>query len=154
MRKHRYNRKRVSRATLACGLSHMVGISLSKADRIIQSLFQEILLSVVEGDVVDIPNFGRIYGVLIEERPGSNPRTQDPIVVPANVRMRLECSLPVKRVLAEQVEKFRDLKTQAHTYAYQESESIEDVPDTILDESDLVEEVTVSTKELTASANF
>lgn len=110
MRRDRHNRKRVSRAVLAENLSHMTGISLSKADRIIQALFHEILLSVVSGDIVDIPNFGRIYGVLIEERPGSNPRTQDPIIVPASVRMRLECSSPVKRMLSEQVNKFRSIK--------------------------------------------
>lgn len=106
------NRERSTRTEIAKALSHMMGMSLSKADRAVQIVFQQVLLCVIEGKIVDIPGFGRIYAVLINERPGSNPRTQEPIIVPASVRIRLEGSSQVKRQLNSQVEKFRQLKLE------------------------------------------
>jgi nucleoid DNA-binding protein len=96
-------RRRVTRKTLARNLMNTMGFTQAKAERCVHNITQLIMLSVMNGDIVELANLGRIYGVVVEERPGTNPRTQEKITISKRVRLTIDASSPFKRKLIEQV---------------------------------------------------
>lgn len=99
--------EKVGRKQLAKNISHLEGISLTSADRIIDQVFRNILYLIIEKKIVDIPGFGRFQGKYIPSRKGSHPQSHKEITIEDRIQVKLETSSTLKNFLKGYVEQFR-----------------------------------------------
>lgn len=100
--------EKVTRKDLAKNISHLEGISITAADRIIKQIFDNIIYSIVEKKIVEIPGFGRFFGKYVPPRKGSHPQSHEKIEIEDRVQMKLDTSSTLKRYLRNFVDKFRE----------------------------------------------
>lgn len=74
-------------------------VSQAKTEEVITATFELIAKAMEERDKISIPGFGSFESVLAAERTGKNPRTGEPIPIPARFRAKFKpSSLLAQRV--------------------------------------------------------
>ena len=73
----------MNRLELVDKVAERNGISKAEADRIVVSVFEEIMTAVTAGDSVTMIGFGTFKAVDSAPRTGRNPSTGDAIKIPA-----------------------------------------------------------------------
>ena len=73
----------LTRAGLADAVWREVGLSLVESERLVEAAIQELTAALAAGEEVGILNFGSFVLRAKGARPGRNPRTGEPAVVPA-----------------------------------------------------------------------
>ena len=71
--------------------------SQSDANRVVSDLFKLIADALVNGDKVLIPGFGTFQVSSRKSRKGRNPRTDEPILIPAHKLPVFKAGSPLKR---------------------------------------------------------
>ena len=74
--------KTTTRSTLSEAVFKNVGLSRNESATLVDSVFGEILKSLIEGNDVKISSFGTFVVRQKKERIGRNPKTGDPLKVP------------------------------------------------------------------------
>lgn len=67
-------------------------ISQAKTEEVISATFELIAKAMEERDKVSIPGFGSFESQLSAPRVGKNPRTQEPIPIPARYKVKFKPS--------------------------------------------------------------
>ena len=75
--------KALTRAGLAEAVWREVGLSLVESERLVEAAIQELTEALAAGEEVRIVNLGSFVPRAKVARPGRNPRTGEPAVVPA-----------------------------------------------------------------------
>ncbi len=122
--------KTVSKNELAEALVRVEGITYTQAKRIITLLIEQTTLILAEGKVIDLMGFAKIYGKYVKERVGSHPKTKEPIMIDPTVRLKVEVSSKLKRVLGTEINRFKAIEdtgevpeTEAYKLMYPAQES-------------------------------
>lgn len=79
--------KKITLNQLFQELSKNTAISKSRSQEFIYKLIESILDSINKTGKATITNFGRFTVVEVEKRAGVNPKTGEPIVIPAHKRI-------------------------------------------------------------------
>ena len=101
--------KTTTRSTLSEAVFKNVGLSRNESSALVDSVFNEILKSLIEGDDVKISSFGTFIVRNKKERIGRNPKTGEEVPITARSVVTFRAS----NVLKSRVNsKNKDLKTQ------------------------------------------
>ena len=73
--------KTLTRADLAESIYQEVGLSVAESNRIVRSVFEEIIDSLLRGESVKITNFGSFYTKEKKARIGRNPKTLQEFII-------------------------------------------------------------------------
>ena len=73
----------VTRATLTVAVWREVGLSRKESERFVEAAIGEVIAALAAGENVTIANFGGFAVRAKAARPGRNPKTGEPAVVPA-----------------------------------------------------------------------
>lgn len=65
-------------------LSRHIGLSIAKTGEIVDTYQQLIINKVAEGEEVTFTGFGKFEQGSVKERSGHNPKTREPLVIPAH----------------------------------------------------------------------
>jgi integration host factor subunit alpha len=84
--------KPLTRADLVANLRERVGLSARDASSILDSTLRQIGDALVAGHPVNIPELGRFQVKITPSRPGRNPKTGEPVPIPARRRLMLSMS--------------------------------------------------------------
>lgn len=85
------------RKDIAIAVANKVdGITKKQADDAVQAVFESIGDLLCEGDVVQIPNFGRFSISERAAREGRNPATGEKIQIPASKNVKLKIGKDMK----------------------------------------------------------
>ena len=74
----------MTKADLIEGLSNKLGIGKVDAERAVDSMLDDIIAALKQGDRVNISGFGTFTVSQREARTGQNPRTRESIEIPAS----------------------------------------------------------------------
>ena len=75
--------KTTTRSTLSEAVFKNVGLSRNESANLVDSVFSEILLSLIKGDDVKISSFGTFVVRQKKERVGRNPKTGEEVPITA-----------------------------------------------------------------------
>ena len=73
----------ITKRDIAERVARRTGQAQSHVKQAIQTFFEEVIAGLVEGDRLEFRNFGVFEVVERKPRTGRNPRTGDPVAVPA-----------------------------------------------------------------------
>jgi len=91
----------VTRKALAKSVAELYEITASLAERIIDTVFDEVSESVQMGKVVYIPGFGKFKPVTRAARVARNPQTGESIDVAEKTAIKFKPSATIKKALNE-----------------------------------------------------
>lgn len=74
----------MTRAELVVNVAEKAGLDRKKADKAVVAVFETIKQALIEGDKVQIIGFGTFENRERSARTGRNPRTGEPIDIPAS----------------------------------------------------------------------
>ncbi len=77
----------MNRNDLVAIVAKTANVDEAVATATVSAILEAVTLAVGRGDEVHIRNFGRLSVRRIPERPGTNPRTREPMTVPAFNRL-------------------------------------------------------------------
>jgi len=105
--------KTTTRSTLSEAVFKNVGLSRNESSALVDSVFNEILKSLIDGDDVKISSFGTFIVRNKKERIGRNPKTGEevPITARSVVTFRASNVLKSKVNLKNKVEKPQNLES-------------------------------------------
>ena len=105
--------KTTTRSTLSEAVFKNVGLSRNESSALVDSVFNEILKSLIEGDDVKISSFGTFIVRNKKERIGRNPKTGEevPITARSVVTFRASNVLKSRVNLKNKVQKSQNLES-------------------------------------------
>ena len=105
--------KTTTRSTLSEAVFKNVGLSRNESSALVDSVFNEILKSLIEGDDVKISSFGTFIVRNKKERIGRNPKTGEevPITARSVVTFRASNVLKSKVNVKNKVQKSENVET-------------------------------------------
>ncbi|HEX9735655.1 MAG TPA: HU family DNA-binding protein [Thermoanaerobaculia bacterium] len=71
-------------------VNHVEGVTKKQAGEIVDAVFDYIGAALVRGDRVQVPGFGTFQISDRSERQGLNPKTKEPITIPASKGVRFK----------------------------------------------------------------
>jgi len=102
----RNKNEKVSKRDLAAAIQSIEGLTATQAKRLVSIVFEHIALLLAEGKTVDLMGFGKIYAYYVKPRKGTHPKKGHEIDVPASVRVKITTSSRLKRILAQEINRF------------------------------------------------
>lgn len=100
---------KVGRHEIAKGVSHVEGLSMTQAERVVDLVFKNIKFLMIERYLIEIPGFGRFYAKYVGPRKGSHPQTHEHIQINSRVQARAEFSSSLKETLNQHRDEFSGL---------------------------------------------
>ena len=91
--------KTTTRSTLSEAVFKNVGLSRNESATLVDSVFGEILKSLIQGDDVKISSFGTFVVRQKKERIGRNPKTKESYIIGARKKLNFKSSNKVKEIL-------------------------------------------------------
>ena len=98
--------KTTTRSTLSEAVFKNVGLSRNESSALVDSVFNEILKSLIEGDDVKISSFGTFIVRNKKERIGRNPKTGEEVPITARSVVTFRASNVLKKIV--------NLKNKSH----------------------------------------
>ncbi len=94
----------MNRQELVERVSDKHGISKAEADRIVVTVFEEIMTAVTQGEAVTLIGFGSFKAVECAPRTGRNPTTGEAIQIPAMRKPRFTAGSYFKEIVNTGIE--------------------------------------------------
>lgn len=89
----------MNKAELVAVLAESAGLSTAAAGRAIDAMFDKIINTLQQGDTVTIAGFGTFKVSHRKARKGVNPRTKEPIDIPASKNVAFKAGKAFKDAL-------------------------------------------------------
>lgn len=70
--------------------------SKAAADRVVAGVFDEMVAAIADGRGIQVDKLGSFAIAETAARTGRNPRTKEPVEIPAGVKVRYKASKPMK----------------------------------------------------------
>ncbi|MFG1910630.1 HU family DNA-binding protein [Kribbella sp. NPDC048928] len=86
----------MNRSELIAGVAAKAGIPQNQAEKVIDALGDVVTEAVQRGEKVSLTGLLSIERVLRAPRTGRNPRTGEPLAIPAGYSVRLSCGSRLK----------------------------------------------------------
>lgn len=80
-------------------VSANIGISKSTVGKVCDEMLEAVKISLKDGEKISLTGFGTFEVVETKARKGRNPRTEEPIDIPAGKKPRFCFSAPVKALV-------------------------------------------------------
>lgn len=80
-------------------VSENIGISKSTVGKVCDEMLEAVKISLKDGEKISLTGFGTFEVVETKARKGRNPRTEEPIYIPAGKKPRFRFSAPVKALV-------------------------------------------------------
>jgi integration host factor subunit alpha len=93
----------LTKTVIAEHLTKTVGLSRKHAKAFVESFFEEIKVSLEEGDTVRIASFGSFEIKDKAERPGRNPKTGEEVAILARRVVSFKAGQKLKKLVAEKM---------------------------------------------------
>lgn len=87
--------QRIARMAEAAGISHQ------QAETALAALYGTIATDLCDGERARLPGIGTLVAIPVAEHPGHNPKTGEPITIPARRKIKFSASEALKKGLAE-----------------------------------------------------
>lgn len=92
----------ISNDQIAAYIAATNGISRAAAQRILTDTFDFIRDSVGQGETIHIKGFGKFSTTIRSERQGINPKTMEPITIPATAVVKFKAMAGLKDEVKQQ----------------------------------------------------
>ena len=91
--------KTLTRADLAEAIYTKVGISKVESSDIVDQIFEEMILDLIDGKSVKLSSFGSFMVRNKTQRIGRNPKTKQEFIIPKRVKLQFKPSSSIKKLL-------------------------------------------------------
>ena len=92
----------MNKTELIAAVAANTGLTKKDAERAVSATFEAITASLTKGDKVQVSGFGIFEVKAREARVGRNPRTSEPIQIPATRQPAFKASKALKDVIAKE----------------------------------------------------
>jgi len=89
----------MTKKELAQKLAEENNLSKAASEQIIETIFGQISQSLIDGDEVAIPGFGKFAVSKRKERTGLNPQTKEKIIIPASLKVKFKPAKQLKETI-------------------------------------------------------
>jgi len=89
----------MTKKELAQKLAEENNLSKAASEQIIETIFGQISQSLIDGDEVAIPGFGKFAVSKRKERTGLNPQTREKIIIPASLKVKFKPAKQLKETI-------------------------------------------------------
>lgn len=93
------NMAKLTRADITKSVAEKLNVTIKETDSIICAAFEFIAQNMAMGNKISVNNFGTFEPRARAARTGSNPKTKEPIEIPATIVPCLKPALALKRAV-------------------------------------------------------
>lgn len=96
-------------------IAETAGTNQATAQRVLNSLRQQVAAAIAGGRSLDITGFGKFYAYPQRKRQAKNPRTQDSVIVPPKLVPKFSFSISFKKEIQPELEEIEKMLSDEET---------------------------------------